>query len=1020
MLLASAVSTVISVSALGDADATGISKLEPELRMQLQESMALEPDRTFKTIVFLTDGEDTASASTELRKSGALVGAEFDALGALSVTMTAKSAMRIASLEQVKKVYLDEVKYLLPEMKLESDMTVSSVTSDAEALESTAVWWATTSAEMGAEDAWDLGFTGAGVRVAVLDTGCDLAQADLDGAIVAHRSFTSEEFHDADGHGTATAGLVASRGVNDYVIEEFDGVVKMKGMAPGALIMAGKVLTDEGWGFDSWIIGGINWAVTGDDGEPRTGDEANIISMSLGGMEVPNDGDDPTSLALDLAAQEYGIASFLSSGNEGTGQSTVGSAGVSKSTITVGASTLNAECQLLKYWPLSDYYETELIVKDGEEGYENDHMIWFSSRGPSADGRIDPDICAAGAWGPSLAPGNAIEMQFGGTSMAAPVAAGIGALIYEAYEHVNEIAPTPEQLKDIIMATAMDMGYGPNEQGPGRVDALAACNAVTGGWIAPGPMSVAFTLHAGDSATIEYAEGTTLSSKAIVPSGDAPVTFSDTCLKAQDLFREFEVPSGVDYITIDLAFDQKPVFTRDVHYLTSVGGYTDTHLNIILYRLDENGERTMINYAYAHTNTQEMNARVTPGQYELRVSPVMYTVPSIPFDVGIEFFKAEQWAWFAADGSDATIEVPSDVTPGVHTAFIEATSGCVSSLIPVAVSVPITIGEMFEDAMDVGHEVWGFNEGDWKYYFVDVPEGCAPPAMTAVLDWDSWNTDIDTYWIRPDRSVQEASITPYLGLGLFGPWTTSTGDTADALTVIHPEPGMWMLALHVVLMDRVLEEPFSLVVLPYAAAEFGDERLHVKPVSETATELRNNLGHAVGVGLKPVTETLSTTTVSYTGWVSSSDEGGEGGAEVLFDVDPLTISVTVSIEWADPEADIDVTVYGGDWSNWGMLWESGDTLLFENPVPGEWDAAVALANSAWHVVYFVNVTTVAYDSWDALTLSSYEIWLEPLGVEVLTVSMTAQTGCATGMIIAYDLVTGCEYDTLVVTGNGKP
>ena len=334
--------------------------------------------------------------------------------------------------------------------------------------------------------------------------------------------------------------------------------------------------------------------------------------------------------------------------------------------------------------------------------------------------------------------------------------------------------------------------------------------------------------------------------------------------------------------------------------------------------------------------------------------------------------------------------------------------------------MPITIGESFEDEMDVGHEVWGFNEGDWKYYFVDVPEDCPPPAITSVLDWQSWGTDIDTYWITPDRSVVEASITPYLGLGLFGPWRTSTGDTADVLTVLDPEPGMWMLALHIVMMDRVLQEPFTLCVLPYTAAEFGDESLFVKPMTEKTTELRNNLDHVVGVGLKPVQNALNTTTVSYTGWVSSYDQGGDGGVDVLFDVDPLTISLTVSIEWTDPEADIDVTVYGGDWSNWGMLWESGDSLVFEDPVPGEWDAAVALANSAWHVTYFVNVTTVAYDSWGALVLSSYEVWLDPMGTEELTVSMTAPMGCANGMIIAYDLVTGCEYDTIAVSGSGKP
>jgi subtilisin family serine protease len=1018
--VASAVSVALPSPASGENPATGIGKLEPELRTQVQESMKSAPDTVFRTVVFLDDGADVSKAGKAMTRAGAMVGDQFDAIGALSVEMSAMSAMKVVGLDQVKSVYLDGMKYLLPAMKLESETTTGAAApADDLTEESIDIWWASTSAEMGAEDAWELGFTGDGVVVAVLDTGCDLNQLDLDGAIVAYKSFTSEEFHDIDGHGTATAGLVASRGVNDYVITQFDGVVKMKGMAPESLVMAGKVLTDDGWGYDSWIIGGINWAVSGDDGVPGTGDEADIISMSLGGMEVPNDGNDPTSYALDIAAEEYGIASFLSAGNEGLGQSTVGSAGVSKTTITVGASTLNPECQLLKYWPLSDYYEQYLIVKEGEDGYENNHMIWFSSRGPAADGRIDPDICAAGAWGPSLAPSNAIQMQFGGTSMAAPVAAGIGALVYQAFVEENGIAPTPDELKEIIMGTAMDMGYGPNEQGPGRVDAVAACEAVMNDWEAPGSMSVALTLGAGDSASVAYAAATTLSSRAIVPSGDDSVSFSDVCAKATDIYKEFEVPDGVDYLTIDLAFAQKPVFSRDVHNLRSAGGYTDTHLNIILYRLDEAGERTMINYAYAHTNTQEMNARVTPGDYELRISPVMYTVPTIPFDVGIEFFTSEVWSWVSIDGSEATVAVPFDAIPGVHAGFIEVDHDGVSSLVPVAVSVPITIGEEFEDSIDVGHEVWGFNEGDWKYYFVDVPEDCAPPAMTAVLDWESWNTDIDMYWITPDRSVQEMSITPYIRDGIFGPWTTSTGDSADVLTVLDPEPGMWMLALHIVLMEKVLQEPYSLVVLPYSAAEFGVESIFLKPNTATTVELNNNLDFAVGVGLRAVSNALTTTTESYAGSVSSFDQGGDGAVDVLFDVDPLTVSTTVTIEWGDPDADIDVTVYGGDWSNWGMLWESGDSLVFENPVPGEWDAAVALANSALEVTYWVNVTTVIPAAWTSLTLSASEVWLDPMGSMELTVSLIAPMGTTAGIVVAYDLVTGCEYDSLIVSCSGK-
>jgi hypothetical protein len=685
--------------------------------------------------------------------------------------------------------------------------------------------------------------------------------------------------------------------------------------------------------------------------------------------------------------------------------------------MTVGATTLNAECQLIKYWPLSDYYEQYLIVKEGEAGYENDHMIWFSSRGPSADGRIDPDICAAGAWGPSTQPGNTLVIQFGGTSMAAPVAAGIAALVIDAYIQKNGEAPTPDEIRAILMGTALDMGYGANEQGPGRVDALAAYEAVMAGWQAPGPTSVALTIPAGGSESVAFAEGTTLGSKALVPSSHEGITYiGEACPMATDLYYPFEVADGVDYVTIDLAFDQKYVFKRNVHNLVSTGAYTDTHLNVILYRLDGNGERTMINYAYAHTNTQELNARVTPGDYELRVSPVMYSVQLVPFDLGIEFFEMVEWSWFSSEGSVATIEVPSDCTAGMHTGFIETGYDGVSSLVPVAVSVPIEIGRPVVDVVDVGHEIWGYNEGDWKYYYLEVPEEDAPEALTSVVDWSSWNTDIDSYWINPARTVVKASLTPYLGLGLFGPWSTSSMDTADVLTVLDPEPGMWMFAMHIVLMDRVLEEPFTLVVYPHTAVEFGNDRILVKPAAPATTMVTNEVDQTVGVGLMAVRNTVASTTVSYSDWVSSIDEHGDGAVEVLFDVAPMTQSLTVVIDWFDDDADLDVVLYSADWSNAGILWDNGASVVISNPVPGEWDAAVALKNSAKHVDFVLTLITTCYEPWAELRLSTYAMWLEPDQFGTVTASLTGPWSSSQGMIIAYDLVTGCMYDTVNVNG----
>ncbi len=172
----------------------------------------------------------------------------------------------------------------------------------------------------------------------------------------------------------------------------------------------------------------------------------------------------------------------------------------------------------------------------------------------------------------------------------------------------------------------------------------------------------------------------------------------------------------------------------------------------------------------------------------------------------------------------------------------------------------------------------------------------------------------------------------------------------------------------------------------------------------------------MNVGLRPVMTTTTTTSTVYSDSISSIDQGGTGALEILFDVQPLTLSMTVDIEWSDVAADFDVVIYGADWSNRAILWESGDSLTIDEPLCGEWDAAVALKNSASDAEFVLTVTTTSYTPWSELKLSAYSLALSPDGSGTVTASMKASVTCFKGMIIAYDLVTGCEYDRLLVNG----
>lgn len=150
-----------------------------------------------------------------------------------------------------------------------------------------------------AQLAWDTS-KGAGVRVAVLDTGIDLTHPDFSGQVLATRNFTdtggSTDVTDTEGHGSHTAGTVAAKTNNGL------GVA---GTAGEATLAVGKVLGPQG-GYDSWVANGMLWAA-----DPNGGN-ASVISMSLGG-----EGSSTVLTNAALTAWNAGALSVAASGNDG-------------------------------------------------------------------------------------------------------------------------------------------------------------------------------------------------------------------------------------------------------------------------------------------------------------------------------------------------------------------------------------------------------------------------------------------------------------------------------------------------------------------------------------------------------------------------------------------------------------------------------------------------------------------------------------------------------------------------------
>ncbi|GIG68098.1 S8 family peptidase [Phytomonospora endophytica] len=281
--------------------------------------------------------------------------------------------------------------------------------------------------QIGAPTAWESGYTGEGVTVAIIDGGYDPAHPDLAGRVKAAKDFSGEspEAIDGFGHGTHVASTVAGSGAAS------NG--RYKGVAPGADLLVAKVCLDAGVCEESAIIAGLEWAAE---------NGASVANVSLGGG--PTDGTDPLSLAVNEITERTGMLIVVAAGNDGC-VGCVSSPGTAEAALTVGSVT--------KQDTLSD----------------------FSSQGPRfGDGAVKPDIAgpgtaitAARAAGTSM--GEPVDDSYttaDGTSMATPHVAGAAALLKQAHPDW-----TATRLKAALMGSSKGLeGLSVFEQGAGRVD----------------------------------------------------------------------------------------------------------------------------------------------------------------------------------------------------------------------------------------------------------------------------------------------------------------------------------------------------------------------------------------------------------------------------------------------------------------------------------------------------------------------------------------------------------------------
>ncbi|PPK70210.1 S8 family serine peptidase [Actinokineospora auranticolor] len=258
-------------------------------------------------------------------------------------------------------------------------------------------------------------------------------------------------------HGSHVAGIVAGNRL-------FGGT--MNGAAPGAKLVSVRVCL--------FITGCTNHALL--EGMIYAARDANVdvINMSIGGLPPLNDANNARARLYDELIDTYDVQMFISAGNSGAGENTVGDPSVATKVLSVGSYITKETWQ-------SNY---------GSDLGKSESLHGFSSRGPREDGGFKPDIVAPGSaissvptWQAgqpvpgtyALPPGYA---QFNGTSMASPQAAGAAALLISAARAKN-ISASAAQIRTSFRSTARFIPtLGAYEQGNGLIDVKKAWNTL--------------------------------------------------------------------------------------------------------------------------------------------------------------------------------------------------------------------------------------------------------------------------------------------------------------------------------------------------------------------------------------------------------------------------------------------------------------------------------------------------------------------------------------------------------------
>ncbi len=693
-----------------------------------------------------------------------------------------------------------------------------------------------------------LGYTGAGVRVAYIADGLDPDNPDF---IRANGQHVFVDYKDFTGTGTNAptfgaeafldASSIAAQGRHVYNVSRYGlltnkCLIRILGVAPGASLV-GLIAFSAADAYNSVFLEAINYAVTHD--------HVNVINESFGSNAFPDTASlDVTKLAND-AAVRAGVTVVVAAGDAGP-TDTIGSPATDPNVISVGATTTYRA-----YAQVGLGVTGVVGLPPGAKGWIDNNVSGLSSGGFEQDGAT-VDVVAPGDLNWALctpdpakyeACGNfPFELQ-GGTSEAAPLTAGVAALVIQAYATAHHGQdPAPAVVKRIIVSTAQDIDAPADQQGAGLIDAyqavLAARSYAGGAPAAAGGATVesATQLNAvGQPGTAEHFADTVTNDGA----GSVTVRLSGRTLAP---YRAI--------LTSSLSLSLQSAYTKIVYFRVGAGqarlnlsvaarGY----INIDLVAPDHD----LASYNLPQGVGNYGNAQVAdpaPGIWTafVTVSPIVNLATGKPPATDHALVQAATATWrpfgslsprsvTLAPGASRTISlsVATPAQPGDEAgSIVMRTSGRAS--FATQTSIPVTLRSLVptpDPSVTFTGTLTGGNgrepdTGQTAYYQFAVPPG-RTALNAAVFTGSAANTVfaelVSPAGIAASSAVSRLQATTAAGKLVFVP------EKGAQVHVLDPEPGRWTLVIdfYNTVSGTAISQPFTVTLndVPVRAGQTG-------------------------------------------------------------------------------------------------------------------------------------------------------------------------------------------------------